>query len=291
MKNLIRYGTALVMFSVLAVATQPSANAAEVGSNCSAKPANMLACRLANYRSFSRGALEHAASCGFKYVFMNVIPAAQIEATQKKLAKHGLKVAVFRGNAHFGNETAVADLAKELEVCQKMGVKYMFISPKHKGLSKEATYAKLRELGDIAKKYGVVVGLETHPDLGTNGDVHLETMKTVNHPNIRVNFDTANITYYNKNTDAVTELKKIIDYVGTVEVKDHNGQFKTWNFPALGKGIVDIPAVLAVLKKHGYTGPITLEIEGIKGIQRSEAQVKKEIADSAEYIRSLGKFD
>jgi sugar phosphate isomerase/epimerase len=49
-------------------------------------------------------------------------------------------------------------LAKELEVCQKMGVRYMFISPKHKWLSKVATYKKLRELGDIAKKCGVTIG-------------------------------------------------------------------------------------------------------------------------------------
>ena len=136
----------------------------------------------------------------------------------------------------------------------------------------------------------MTIALETHPDLGTNGDVHLQTMKQINHPNVRVNFDVANITYYNKNTDAVTELKKIIDYVATVELKDHNGQYKTWNFPALGKGVVDIPAVVRVLKEHNYTGPITIEVEGIEGVTWDEAETKQAIADSAAYVRSLGKF-
>ncbi|NQT81779.1 sugar phosphate isomerase/epimerase, partial [bacterium] len=101
---------------------------------------------------------------------------------------------------------------------------------------------------------------------------------------------TGNIHYYNKGTDAPTELRKIIDYVATVEVKDHNGEYKTWNFPALGQGVVDIPEVLRILKEHGYTGPITMEIEGVKGVEWDEAETKKNIADSAAYIRSLGKF-
>ncbi len=143
----------------------------------------------------------------------------------------------------------------------------------------------------MAQKHGVIIGLETHPDLGTNSDVHVATMKAIDHPNIRVNFDCANITYYNKNTDALTELEKCIEYVGTFEVKDHNGQFKTWHFPALGEGLVDIPAVLKTLKDHGYRGPLTLEIEGVEGIDRTKEEIKKDISDSAKYIRSLGKFD
>lgn len=255
-----------------------------------AQPANVLACRLANYRQFQEDAWAHLPAVGFKYVFMNVMPPDEIEPTQRRLAKHGLAIAVIRGDTDLGRESCVDELAVQLATCQKLGVKYMFLSPKHTGVSKEVAYERLRQAGDVAKKHGVVIALETHPDLGTNGDVHVETMKRIDHPNIRVNFDTANITYYNRDTDAVAELKKCIDYVATVEVKDHNGQYKTWNFPALSKGVVDIPGVLRVLKEHGYAGPVTMEIEGIEGVERSEAEIKKDIADSAAYLRSLGSF-
>ena len=163
-------------------------------------------------------------------------------AVEKRLADHHLRPLVLRGDTDLGRETSVDELAGQLAVCEKMGVKYMFLSPKHTGVSKEVAYERLRRVGDIAKKHGVIVVLETHPDLGTNADAHLETMRQINHPNVRVNFDTGNITFYNKGTDAVTELKKIIDYVATVELKDHNGQYMDWNFPALGKGVVDFPA-------------------------------------------------
>jgi sugar phosphate isomerase/epimerase len=56
----------------------------------------------------------------------------------------------------------------------------------------------------------------------------------------------------------------------------------------LGKGVVDIPGVLRILKKHGYTGPLVMEIEGVQGIERNETEIKKDIADSAAYVRSLG---
>ena len=224
------------------------------------------------------------------YVFLSVPAPNQVAAIQERLLKSHLKPLVLRGDSDLGRATSVDELAAQLAVCEQMGVKHMFLSPKHTGVSKEVACEKLRRLGDIAKKHGVILVLETHPDLGTNGDVHLETMKRINHPNVRVNFDTGNITFYNKRTDAVTELKKIIDYVATVEVKDHCGQYMAWNFPVLGTGVVDFPGVLKVLEQHGFRGPVTIEVEGVKGVEMSEAQTMQYIANSIRYVQSLGSF-
>jgi inosose dehydratase len=171
-----------------------------------------------------------------------------------------------------------------------MGVKYMFLSPKHGDAPKEVAYERLRKAGDIAKSHGVTITLETHRDLGTNADVHIETMKAINHPNVRVNFDTGNISFYNQGGDAVAELKKVIDYVGTMELKDHNLEYETWNFPTLGTGKVNFPEILKILGAHHYQGPVTLEFEGVKGVELTEELTKKAIADSVAYLRSLGKF-
>ncbi len=197
---------------------------------------------------------------------------------------------MLRGDTDLGRGSSVDELAGQLAVCEKMGVKYMFLSPKHTGVSKEVAYERLRRAGDVARRHRVTIVLETHPDLGATADDHRETMRQINHPNVRVNFDTGNITFYNKGTDAVTELKKIIDYVATVEMKDHNGQYKVWNFPVLGKGVVDFPAVLKVLEEHDFRGPITMEVEGIHGVEMDEGQTKQYIAESVKYIQSLGNF-
>lgn len=283
----------LAVAAVLAMLFTAATAAVAAEKSCSAAdaPGNMLAIRLASYYDARPEALKHAASCGFKYVFMNIIEPDKVEEVKSKLAEHGLKVAVFRGDTDLSRPGCVEEMARQLATCEKMGVHYMFLSPKHSTVSKETAIERLKKIGPIAKKHNVTIGLETHPDLGTNGDVHVATMKAINHPNIRVNFDCANITYYNEGADAVTELKKCIDYVGTFEFKDHNGKLKSWCFPTLGQGKVDIPGVLKVLVDHGYRGPITLEIEGTEGVKRSKETIKKEISDSAKYIRSLGKFD
>jgi sugar phosphate isomerase/epimerase/dienelactone hydrolase len=254
------------------------------------EPPNVLACRLANYQEFEEAAWTHLPSIGIRHVFMSVPAPDQVEATRKRLAEHGLTVVVFRGDADLSLRSGVDRLAEQLATCERMGVRFLFLSVKRCDVDQQVIYERLRRAGDLARKHGVIIALETHPDLGTNGDVQRETMRQVNHPNVRVNFDTGNIHYYNRGTDAPTELSKIVDYVATVELKDHHGEFETWNFPALGLGVVDFPAVLAILREHKYTGPMTLEIEGIKGIRRSQQEIEKDIADSAAYLRSLGKF-
>lgn len=254
-------------------------------------PAWRLACRLINDGLFEEAAWTHLPSIGVKYIFMSVPPRDQVEATRERLSAHGLKALVLRGDADLSKNSAVDVLAGQLAICEELGVKFMFLSIKGHWPDKETVYARLRRAGEAARKHGVVIALETHPELGTNADIHLQTMKAINHPNVRVNFDTGNITYYNKNTDAATELKKIIKYVATVEIKDHSGKFETWDFPTLGKGAVDIPAVLRILRENRFAGPITIEVEGVKGVSRNEAQTKSDIAASVKYLRSLAKFD
>lgn len=273
---------------------QSCAITAAIGAGAYAAPTdvspNPLACRLASYGKFEEAAWTHLPSIGIQNVFLNVPAPDEVAAIQDRLGKSGLTPVVMRGGADLSSPDAVDTLAAQLATCEAMGVHYMFLSPKHGDAPRESTYEPLRKAGDAAKSHGVMISLETHPDLGTNGDVHLETMQAINHPNVRVNFDTGNITYYNHGRNAVDELMKCIDFVGTVEFKDHNGEFETWVFPPLGTGITDFKGVLKVLQDHEYAGPITLEFEGTKGVELDEAGTKAAIQQSIAYVRSIGEF-
>jgi len=273
---------AIAAFVVIAVAT---------GDASAASEAHPLAVRVMSYGKFQEGAFAHLDSIGVKYVFMSVPSPDEADSVMQKLKEHGLKPVVLRGEADLSKPEAPEQLGVQAETCAKMGVTFMFISAKRNDAPKEAVFDRLRQAGERARKAGVTITLETHPDLGTNGDIQVETMKAINHPNIRVNFDTANITYYNKNTDAAAELKKSIDYVATVEFKDHNAEFETWNFPVLGQGKVNFPEILSLLKEHGYKGAITIEFEGVKGVELNEEQTRKAIADCVTYVRSIGSFE
>ena len=135
------------------------------------------------------------------------------------------------------------------------------------------------------------MALETHPDLATNGDVATRTMAGVAHPNIRINFDTANVCFYNEGVTATGELEKVINFVASVHLKDTNGGFKDWHFPALGEGVVDFPEIYRMLDERGFDGPSTLELEGIRDEDLSLEAAHERIENSLAYLRAQGLMD
>jgi sugar phosphate isomerase/epimerase len=247
-----------------------------------------LAVRITSYGKFQDAAWEHLPGIGVHYLFLPVPKPEEVDALMQKLEKSGLKALVVRGDTDWSKDDCVDKLAGQLAVCEKMGVRFMFLSVKCNGAPKEAVYERLRKAGDAARKHNVTLTFETHPELGTNGDVQLETMAAVNHPNVRVNFDTANVYFYNKGIDGVAELRKIRDYVAAVHLKDTSGEFHGWHFPALGRGIVDFRQTFAVLAEIGFHGPFTLEIEGFEGEEKTERLMCDRIAESLGYLRGLG---
>jgi L-ribulose-5-phosphate 3-epimerase len=253
--------------------------------------ANTLGVRMLAYGKYQDAAWDHLASIGVHYVEIPMPAPGDVAATQAKLREHKLAAIMLTGKTDLSKPECVQELAGQLKVCEQMGVKRMFLSAKSNGAEKSVVYDRLRQAGEIAAKHGVIIVLETHPDLMVNGDVILQTMKGIHSPNVRSNFDTGNLYFYNEGIDAVTELKKVIDYVASVHLKETDGKPQSWNFPALGKGVVDFPGVIKTLNAHGFYGPFVIEIEGIKGVELNEQQTKQEVADSVTYLRKIAKFE
>ena len=252
---------------------------------------NTLGVRLAAYGKYQDAGWDHLQSIGVHHVEIPVPAPDQVAATQARLREHHLSAIMLTGKTDLSKPESVQELAGQLKICEQMGVKRMFLSAKSNGAEKSAVYDRLRQAGDIAARHGVIIVLETHPDLMVNGDVILQTMKAVHHPNVRSNFDTGNLYFYNEGIDAVTELKKAIDYVASVHLKETDGKPQSWHFPALGKGVVDFAGVIKTLNAHGFYGPFTIEIEGTKGVELNEQQTQQEVADSVSYLRKIAKFD
>jgi inosose dehydratase len=153
-------------------------------------------------------------------------------------------------------------------------------------------------VGDVAQEYGLVIILETHPPLILNGDVGRKTMEKVNHPAIRINYDTANMFHYNKKIDGLEELRKILPFVEGVHLKESNKKFKSWYFPGFGEGdgCMDFKGVFDLLNNREepvpFFGPFTMEIEGIKGEKKLTLEESKaRVAISVDYLRNIGVFE
>ena len=249
---------------------------------------NIIACNLGSYRQFGAGAYTHLAEIGLTNVEIGVPSAESVNEVQSNLNAYGLTPTSLLGRCDIQSETVVSDFQPTLEIADQMGVKIIFASVHAGDTDRNAVYDRLRAIGENAAPSGIKVCLETHPDLIHNGDIALETMQAVNHPNICVNFDTGNVYYYNHNVTAVGEVQKVIPHVGAVHLKDTNGGYRTWHFPALGEGVVDFKAVFQTLNDAGFYGPFTMELEGIEGETIDEAGVQARVAGSLQHLKDIG---
>lgn len=158
---------------------------------------------------------------------------------------------------------------------------------------RRAVVSNLIRLGELGEELDLTVALETHKGPTQNADAMLELMIDVDHPRVRLNFDTGNIAYYNRGADPVAELERVAPLVRNVHIKDNRGGFEDWYFPALGEGgAVDFARVREVLDGVDFAGPYTIEIEGIGGEAEPGPEARQErIARSVEHLRACGYFD
>ena len=117
----------------------------------------------------------------------------------------------------------------------------------------------------------------------------LQFLADVKKPNLKVNFDPANMVLYGSG-DPIAALDLLQKYVRSVHCKDGTspkGMGELGTEVALGNGEVDFPAFFTTLKKIGFTGPLVIEREEPNAEQRDKdirlaieriAEWKKQIA-------------
>ncbi len=250
---------------------------------------DIIAVNIASYQNFQKGAYAHLQRLGVRYVEIGVPVADQVEAVRRELSSYDLSPSALVCPCDL-NDADPAAMRPHLEAGRALGVSLFFISAKAGELPKPEAYRHLRARAELADEHGITLALETHPDLAENATEARATLHAVSHPRLRWNLDTANLSYYNHNVDAVEQAKKGADLVASVHFKDTNGGFQTWWFPALGEGVVNFAGVRAALAKNDFHGPYTLELEGIEGERLDETGIHERVAQSLRHLKQIG-FD
>jgi L-ribulose-5-phosphate 3-epimerase len=141
----------------------------------------------------------------------------------------------------------------------------------------------VRGIADYAATHGMTFCLETGQE---PAPVLLQFFHFVDRPNLRINFDPANMVLYGSGepSEAFRLLSK---YVVSVHAKDGD-----WPSPgqtdalgterALGEGSVNLPNFVKTLKECGYVGTLNIE-SGVHGEQQRWQFLKA----AANYLRSL----
>jgi sugar phosphate isomerase/epimerase len=118
----------------------------------------------------------------------------------------------------------------------------------------------LAKVGQLAKDAGITVAFETGQE---TADLLRLTLDELRSPNLKVNFDPANMLLYDMG-DPLRAVEILGPDIRSVHVKDANRTKVpgTWGEEVpLNHGQVNIPAFVQTLKKVGYCGPLCIERE------------------------------
>src|ERR1700756_2201942 len=136
----------------------------------------------------------------------------------------------------------------------------------------------LARVSDLAKARGITVAFETGQE---TADLLRKTLDELKCPNLKVNFDPANMLLYDKG-DPLRAVEILGPDIRSVHVKDANRPIVpgTWGEEVpLGQGQVNIKRFVQTLKKVGYRGPLCIE--------REVGNQEQRVADIAHGIRYL----
>jgi sugar phosphate isomerase/epimerase len=148
-------------------------------------------------------------------------------------------------------------------------------------------YAAVRDMvgrsADYAASYGMTFCLETGQE---PAPVLLRFFEEVARPNLRINFDPANMVLYGSG-DPIEAFAVLARHVASCHGKD--GDWPPRDQPdslgterKLGEGSVNLPRFIATLRELGYRGTIHVE-SGVHG----EEQRWQGLKAGVEYLRSL----
>ncbi len=130
----------------------------------------------------------------------------------------------------------------------------------------DANYVAVRDMvrrvADYAARNRQTFALETGQE---PAPILLKFFQDVDRPNLRINFDPANLILYGSG-EPIEALGLLAKHVVTVHCKDGNWPPKDkpgalGTEMALGQGSVGIDRFIAKLKEIGYRGPLTIERE------------------------------
>jgi sugar phosphate isomerase/epimerase len=151
----------------------------------------------------------------------------------------------------------------------EIGIPIINCGPGGKSGDEDSLMQSIDNLGKLslmAERYGVTLCVKAHVGAAIyNTPTTLQLMQAVNSPAFGIDMDPSHIHRAGENP--VLALQTVIARVKHVHIRDCKGRQQNPGKPEMqanGRGDIDLLGYIRVLKEHGYSGPIDLEVIGAK---------------------------
>ena len=248
-----------------------------------------------------RVALDVIAGAGFKYAGLMttntknhlVLSAAstveEAHIVGEECAKRGLKVASLWGGSFAVEkslEAGVADLKKLIDNCVACGTTQLMVGGTGNPKLHEIYYKAVAEACDYAAPKGVGLSVKPHGGSNSTGAQCRKIVELVGKKNFGLWYDPGNIFFYSNGAlDPANDSAEVNGLVVGMSVKDYRPLKTPPTKPGAyigdvmltpGTGLVNFKAVMANLKKGGFTsGPLIVECLEKGDLPALAAEAKK----------------
>ncbi|MFQ5836187.1 MAG: sugar phosphate isomerase/epimerase family protein [bacterium] len=260
---------------------------------------NIISCLTNAYHNFSlEDALKGISRAGFCYVELLaepirrqwVHPDMPLKPLKEKLTKNCLKVSSLSAPSDFLQDEGRDYFKKCLELTKKLNAR-IINTPVGEPKNEKETKTMLKNLknaASYAESLGMIMALEPHGDITSTGQKVLEIVNKLDSAAVKINYDTANVIFYG-NVNPEDDLPLVVSQVAHLHIKDKRGGYKKWDFPALGKGRINFPAIFRILQLAHYQGPLSVEIEFAPGGSKNLKEIDEAVQESFVYLKRLFK--
>jgi sugar phosphate isomerase/epimerase len=192
------------------------------------------------------------------------------------------------------NVEALADMEQHFKTCDILGTQVLRMVGSHYGLRNTPHRPQMDRLIKLmqdsvkrAEDRGIKLAMENHYDFTC--DEMLEMFDALGSPYFGMTFDTGNALRYGD--DPVEAAKKLSRYIYAIHFKDvaplDGGNPDDWFYHActpIGKGLIDVPALISTLDGAGYAGLYAIEFDYLDPKFKDEESA---LAASVAYLQDL----
>jgi len=189
-------------------------------------------------------------------------------------------------------------IAQKFEIMQVLGCDRILLcsncSPQSSG-DRARTIADLRELGDLAERYGVTVGYEALA-WGVHVNDHRvawEIVEAVDHPRIGILLDSFHSLARGIPSQSIRDIapeKLVFVQLADAPLLDMDYLYWSRHFRCLpGQGGFDLTEYVAEILRLGYTGPLSLEIFNDRFRANSATMVARDGLRSLDALRDAAR--
>ena len=218
-------------------------------------------------------ALDAMAEAGFKYVGLRTTKTKEwvmikttttvdeVAAMHKEARKRGLKVLSVYGDFSVTDspEAGIRGLKQLIDDAAICECPHLMLGGTGDEKIYQLYYKTIAECCDYAAAKGVGLSIKPHGGQNATGPQCRKAIELVGKKNFRLWYDPGNVFYYSDGQlDPVADAATVDGLVVGMSVKDFRPPKEV--LVNIGEGKVDFPAVLARLKKGGFThGPLIVE--------------------------------